>query len=396
MSRTPVEHDAVNESFASLLGRLADRSKLRDEESAMPADFASRAASSISAALRSSDYGDSYSTRRVKRALAPVSELKANRAASLSDGAALSYEQALRLHSRRAAVADADFDPQDLTVANKAIPPDNHDLSEREHRSQSKSAVANTPFGRPATAAQSRQATELKSTDRQKVTPADRPRRLKSDGRNSFVGKKSRSKSRPANVSESIKRVSVPLTESSAAKSKAQSQPTSVPGPQSEGAAKKRKTPTPSSEVRGKAQRQLARVSRGMQLESPAQLSQLTYPLDQLNHLLNHQLEQRSATVSVRLNDAEFTRLRSRAAESGMSVSAYMRSCVLEAEHLRAQVKQALSEMRSAQLESQTVAIAALSAPAQNGAEGGGTWAKLLSRSFGFLLSHWVPFRRNA
>ena len=41
--------------------------------------------------------------------------------------------------------------------------------------------------------------------------------------------------------------------------------------------------------------------------------------------------------LSVRLSEWEMEQLRERAEESGVSVSAYMRSCVLEAEHLRAQ-----------------------------------------------------------
>ena len=59
------------------------------------------------------------------------------------------------------------------------------------------------------------------------------------------------------------------------------------------------------------------------------------------------ELQSRSATISVRLNEAEFAALRLRAAECDVSVSAYMRSCVLEAEQLRAQVKQALTAMRA-------------------------------------------------
>lgn len=58
-------------------------------------------------------------------------------------------------------------------------------------------------------------------------------------------------------------------------------------------------------------------------------------------------LAQRQSIVSIRLNAIESEQLRQRAAESGISVSAYMRSCVLEAEHLRAQVKHALAELRA-------------------------------------------------
>jgi hypothetical protein len=54
----------------------------------------------------------------------------------------------------------------------------------------------------------------------------------------------------------------------------------------------------------------------------------------------------RSASVTIRLNRAECARLHQRAAEAGLTVSAYLRSCALEAEALRAQVKQALMELK--------------------------------------------------
>jgi predicted DNA binding CopG/RHH family protein len=56
----------------------------------------------------------------------------------------------------------------------------------------------------------------------------------------------------------------------------------------------------------------------------------------------------RCASVTVRLSEAENVRLRKRAAEAGLTISAYLRSCTLEVETLRAQVKQALAELRAA------------------------------------------------
>ena len=55
----------------------------------------------------------------------------------------------------------------------------------------------------------------------------------------------------------------------------------------------------------------------------------------------------RSASVTIRLSKAECARLHQLAAEAGLTVSAYLRSCALEAEALRAQVKQALAEMKA-------------------------------------------------
>jgi hypothetical protein len=55
----------------------------------------------------------------------------------------------------------------------------------------------------------------------------------------------------------------------------------------------------------------------------------------------------KTASVTIRLSEAECAQLRTRAAESGLTVSAYLRSCTFEAESLRAQVKEALAHLRS-------------------------------------------------
>ena len=57
--------------------------------------------------------------------------------------------------------------------------------------------------------------------------------------------------------------------------------------------------------------------------------------------------ESRSASVTIRLSNQECARLRQRAVEAGLTVSAYLRSCVLEADSLRAQVKAALAQLRA-------------------------------------------------
>jgi len=59
--------------------------------------------------------------------------------------------------------------------------------------------------------------------------------------------------------------------------------------------------------------------------------------------------ELRKASVTVRLSQAELERLRLRAVEAGLTISAYLRSCTFEAEALRAQVKNALAELREKQ-----------------------------------------------
>jgi hypothetical protein len=56
----------------------------------------------------------------------------------------------------------------------------------------------------------------------------------------------------------------------------------------------------------------------------------------------------RSTSVTIRLSSLESAQLHKRAAEAGVTVSAYLRSCTFEAEALRAQVKTALAELRAA------------------------------------------------
>ena len=61
-------------------------------------------------------------------------------------------------------------------------------------------------------------------------------------------------------------------------------------------------------------------------------------------------LEERrkSASITIRLSPTECDQLRERAAAAGLTVSAYLRSCVFEVESLRAQVKDTLAQLRSA------------------------------------------------
>jgi predicted DNA binding CopG/RHH family protein len=63
----------------------------------------------------------------------------------------------------------------------------------------------------------------------------------------------------------------------------------------------------------------------------------------------NPQVEasRKSGSVTVRMSSAECEQLRKRAAEAGITVSAYLRSCAFEVEALRAQVKDTLAQLRS-------------------------------------------------
>jgi predicted DNA binding CopG/RHH family protein len=60
------------------------------------------------------------------------------------------------------------------------------------------------------------------------------------------------------------------------------------------------------------------------------------------------EVERKSASVTVRMSQAESEILRQRAAEAGITVSAYLRSCAFEVETLRAQVKETVAQLRAA------------------------------------------------
>ncbi len=89
----------------------------------------------------------------------------------------------------------------------------------------------------------------------------------------------------------------------------------------------------------------------------------------------------KAASITIRLSQAECAQLRDRAAAAGLSVSAYLRSCVFEVESLRAEVKQTVAQLRTA-AETQS-ASCAVSVPHRTPASGQKTLrSRLLSQVF--------------
>jgi len=83
----------------------------------------------------------------------------------------------------------------------------------------------------------------------------------------------------------------------------------------------------------------------------------------------------RQTTISIRLAHAERALIRTRAAEAGISASAYMRQCVLEIEQLRIQVQQALAAMERR-------VPASISPPAPAASSAQGFFARLAQKIF--------------
>lgn len=76
----------------------------------------------------------------------------------------------------------------------------------------------------------------------------------------------------------------------------------------------------------------------------------------------------RSASVTIRMSPEEYVQLQQRSAEANLTISAYLRSCTFEAEVLRAQVKQALADLRT------------MPTRAQQPEPAGSRWLRLLHR----------------
>jgi len=72
------------------------------------------------------------------------------------------------------------------------------------------------------------------------------------------------------------------------------------------------------------------------------------------NCALPSENKRKTASITLRLTQSEQNQLHERAAAAKLSVSAYIRSCVFEAELLRTQVKEALSQIRAAADKPQT------------------------------------------
>jgi hypothetical protein len=79
---------------------------------------------------------------------------------------------------------------------------------------------------------------------------------------------------------------------------------------------------------------------------------------------LTSQRERKCASVTLRMSEAECEQLRKRAAEARLTVSAYLRLCAFEAESLRAQVKEALAELRGPHAHETRLAVEAGTQPA--------------------------------
>ena len=91
----------------------------------------------------------------------------------------------------------------------------------------------------------------------------------------------------------------------------------------------------------------------------------------------------KDASITIRLSKAECAQLHRRAAEAGLTVSAYLRSCTFEAESLRAMVKETLAQLRSASTQT-------------NPTSARDSWLRRLRQWMAQLLNPWQGSQREA
>lgn len=100
----------------------------------------------------------------------------------------------------------------------------------------------------------------------------------------------------------------------------------------------------------------------------------------------------KDASITIRVSKAESAQLHQRAAEAGLTVSAYLRSCTFEAELLRAEVKKALMDLKTGAKQMQPALHSQPLAPEQRRR----SWFGRLAGWLSHLLTPWNSSQRVA
>jgi hypothetical protein len=103
----------------------------------------------------------------------------------------------------------------------------------------------------------------------------------------------------------------------------------------------------------------------------------------------------KSASISIRLTRSECAQLRQRAAEAGLTISDYLRSCIFEVESLRTQVREVLLRVRPASSNSSAPPTPPSSTPRSPKSKARWFWPFGNETPSARLESRWtVPFTR--
>ena len=347
MSRAVPNQDSSPESFARLLNRLTKTpgsySPALDPDAdpfPLPDPFAASPADDYAVRVSISRDGAAALNGSRKRPMTPVRQTR-----NAAEAGEISYEHALRLHSRPRATELPE--PTPLPAREEKNTPPAPRLNRAQAEAKALSALRQAKNRASGNRSESSAAPKAAATT-SSPSPIDRPSptATRNSSRRTTSNKK---KSEPsgselrqaAHVATSSRpqpsQMSRKTPPSSAASSHLPANPSATA---SHTARKSGAGSIERRQSRTAAQDQPAISSLHSSSSSSSRLDlEVASP-----HLA---LTQRQSIVSIRLSALESEQLRERAAESGISVSAYMRSCVLEAEHLRSQVKQALAELRT-------------------------------------------------
>jgi hypothetical protein len=478
MSRNLVVRDSAEETFAGLLEHLTRHSPEEGSSTEAGPRFRSGAASravpsrgtGAGAGLASSSVSrppsdEALGTRQPARSLLPVRELNAVRVGSSPDGMPLSYEKALRLHTRHRRVADDDLDLSALDLSelnlpvlgsrtgrSSELPPVAAGCppgSQTEQKAGARTAQPQAPHVQTSQSQTSQSRTLQSQTLQSGVSQAPARAHIQNTGARNAAPRSTRNIAsvapRVAKASGSASPAHPPVAATAKAADASPLAPpklASVPTPASTPPARLQKPRT--AQPAQSAQRRPVQVKREAAIPStpsaakepgvavklkraprsavewqstsgfeeqrhaiastivprgrpdrrPAQIE--TRQLEvQTTHAQPSHLEQRRTIVSLRLTEGEMKRLRDRADESGISVSAYMRSCVMEADQLRAQVKRALAEMRAVSMGPNADHFPTMAQVRSTATTQSGTWFQLLVRTAAVFLSPLFPGRRT-
>lgn len=345
MNRVVPSQDSTPESFARLLKRLT-------RSPGSPSPVLDPVADEFAVSVSISREGAATLNGSPKRATAPVRVRKPTEGRMPSEASEISYEQALRIHARpRAAEVPALTAPPS---ADKGTAPRPTKESRAQTEAKALSALrqvrdraaanrgepsktAAAP-GNPGRAVPSPGASSVDTNAERNAAPRARAQRVKSGSPRARSGTEpGQTPPRAAAGQPLYARSGRKAMQTSAAEGRLHASPSSAAAPSTAG-----KAPASSRRRQGlRAEADLSDLEMAPSRTTPSN----TLGLEVASH--PPALAQRQSIVSIRLNTIEAEQLRQRAAESGISVSAYMRSCVLEAEHLRSQVKQALAELRA-------------------------------------------------
>jgi hypothetical protein len=411
MRRNAVVQDSAGESFAGLMEHLTRHSEPEASESG----FAPRNSSAV---VLNSISGSS--SRSASRSLLPVAKVKIGHGAAMPESTPLSYEKALRLHARRRPGSNANLDlpaaaPPSVASQAAAGSSTRSQTTARKPAKHGQTLAHTQGIANPASEKPGILKAPAKAASRSRRPAKQAEVRPGAKFATQSQSKASSSKPspkarRPADAQSSTHAASSSFTSrkrSSAAISGSRHKPkprkpaVGPLQPDSTGGSSHAAPSDAVSEFDARENilpmgedRSLTTVERCDLQWSPAGPLQSIGTLGQMARTA--QMDLRQAIVSLRLTDVELLRLKDRARESGISVSAYMRSCILDADQLRAQVKQALAEMRALSAMPEPSRFPALAAPENHGPNHSGDWFRLLMRSAAFLLSPLFPFRRSA